>query len=258
MFLRKNVSGKVLRFVKESPRLQFFDNFQAVGGQLWPAGDVLVDFLTSPLGKNIIHGRKVLELGAGCGYVGISCGVLGAAQVTMTDRLISMKNLSYDMEGCVIECNELQKPSSVLLDILWENIELNKTVTKGCSFAVEELHWGSEHINLLNHVLTISTRADKCDEDDSPEIFDVVIGSDLTYHKNISPQLFQTVHAVLSRSCDLTGRPPPKFIICHQHRLKNSTQIALDAAQNVGLERKELWTIDRDGNAFSIWEFSLR
>lgn len=250
-YIARTVAGKMLRFGNESPRLQFFDNFEAVGGQIWPCGDVLVNFLSKPYGYDIIQGANVIELGSGCGYVGIACGALGAEHVTMTDRLLAMTNLRYDMEGCLVESHEVQKPSSVLLDILRENVHLNIMTTKDCSFAIRELQWGKRHTHQLDSVL------DGTGEGLRLKTFDVVIGSDLTYHADISVELFYTVREILSRHSHSLNKPPARFITSHQHRRGISTKISLDAAHAVGLKRNELWEGEHDGNSFCIWEFTL-
>lgn len=255
-YIVKNVAGKALRFCKESPRLQFFDNFQAVGGQLWPAGDILVDYFATKPGNDIIRENVLLELGSGCGYVGIGCGALGAAHVTLSDRLLSQKNQSYDVEGCLIEDSTLHKPSSILLDIIGDNIRENSTATESCTFAVEELQWGSDNFHLLDKVQSSSVSGD-VGTGYSVKLFDVIVGSDLTYHSSISVDLFATVRELLSRNGALGLPSPSKFIVSHQHRLEASTQITLGVAQNLGLKKNELWEGESDKKVFSIWEFTL-
>lgn len=260
----KSVVGKALRFTKDSPRLQFFDNFQAVGGQLWPAGDVLVNYLAQPLCHNIVQNANVLELGSGCGYVGIACGALGAQHVTLTDRLLSQKNLSYDMEGCLIEeCEGSIAGSSLLLDIMKDNIKLNREQTTKCSFAVHELQWGGNYFHLLDIVqascpmTTTEEDAVTIDKNFSTKsgTYDVIVGSDLTYHSEITTELFTTVGELLDRNKRVERLP--RFITSHQHRLDKSTRITLDAAKKIGLQKKDLWVGDSADGHFSIWEFTL-
>lgn len=80
---------------------------------VWDAAVVLAEYLSkNPM---IVAGRKVIELGAGTGLVGILCSQIGA-DVTVTDRPIA-------------------------LNILNENILLNRDNVTG-SIRAEELSWG--------------------------------------------------------------------------------------------------------------------
>jgi hypothetical protein len=62
---------------------------QGIGFQLWPAAAVMCRWLESQTEypRDFLRGRRVLELGAGCGLVGMlaASDVLGAASVTITD-----------------------------------------------------------------------------------------------------------------------------------------------------------------------------
>ena len=55
----------------------------STGLTLWRAAPVLCDFMVH--NSSIIHGKRVLELGAGLGLCGIAAELLGASQVVMTD-----------------------------------------------------------------------------------------------------------------------------------------------------------------------------
>eukprot|EP00873_Tetraselmis_striata_P033106 jgi/Tetstr1/453370/TSEL_040359.t1 len=54
-----------------------------VGWQLWPAARVLADLLVAS--PALVHGKRVLELGAGCGLCGLVAAALGASAVELTD-----------------------------------------------------------------------------------------------------------------------------------------------------------------------------
>jgi hypothetical protein len=62
---------------------------QGIGFQLWPAAAVMCRWLESQTEypRDFLRGRRVLELGAGCGLVGmlVASDVFGAALVTITD-----------------------------------------------------------------------------------------------------------------------------------------------------------------------------
>lgn len=57
-----------------------------MGYQIWTSSIVLSLLLSSPCYRHKIQGRRVLELGAGCGLPSVVCrDVLGAASVVATD-----------------------------------------------------------------------------------------------------------------------------------------------------------------------------
>jgi protein-lysine N-methyltransferase EEF2KMT len=63
------------------------------GQRLWEGSMLLCSHLlstadndsSSTVGESLLRGKRVLELGAGCGVVGMLCVRLGAAQVVITD-----------------------------------------------------------------------------------------------------------------------------------------------------------------------------
>lgn len=54
-----------------------------VGLRIWEAGYYLAEFLLA--NPHLVQGKKVLELGAGCGLTGLACCQAGAEAVHMTD-----------------------------------------------------------------------------------------------------------------------------------------------------------------------------
>lgn len=53
------------------------------GGEIWPAAKWLASYLVDH--PELVRGQRVVELGCGCGLVGIVAAVLGAASVVLTD-----------------------------------------------------------------------------------------------------------------------------------------------------------------------------
>ncbi|CEG45801.1 Putative N2,N2-dimethylguanosine tRNA methyltransferase [Plasmopara halstedii] len=56
-----------------------------MGGEVWAGALILCEFLTKH-NKNVVHGREVIELGAGCGLCGLVAASLGAKLVVLTDE----------------------------------------------------------------------------------------------------------------------------------------------------------------------------
>ena len=72
------------------------DGTLRTGGVVWEAAHCLVD-LMQRLGPAAFRGRSVLELGAGCGYVGIAAAKMGAI-VTVTDRSDHLEHLRLNVK----------------------------------------------------------------------------------------------------------------------------------------------------------------
>jgi predicted nicotinamide N-methyase len=216
-----------------------FDSLGSVGGTLWPSAKHLITYFENS--NHALAGKSVLELGSGCGYCGIALAALGARRVSLTDLLIKQSRLEYDMEGCLIQ-NEVMVPNRILLDLCQHNIDVNKSITLGCEMGVNELEWGEQNQSMV----------DKCASPNEP--FDLIVGSDLTYHPQATEALFWTVSYLLRNSAKESNKSTtiPKFIAAHQQRRESSTNFALDCAKKAGLGH----TILHEGDGVSIWEFS--
>ncbi|KAK9831887.1 hypothetical protein WJX81_005587 [Elliptochloris bilobata] len=64
-------------------------------GVIWECGAALAEYLTRHRGPGALRGKRVLELGAGTGVVGLAAALLGA-QVTMTDLPAAMPLLRHN------------------------------------------------------------------------------------------------------------------------------------------------------------------
>ena len=230
---RHAVAGKALRIEHSPSQMEFLDIFQSVGGKVWPASDLMVKYLSD---TKISHGKQVLELGSGCGYVGIACAALGAKNVTLTDRTITQRRLVYDSEGMLTEMDML--PNRMLLDLCERNVLSNCNETENCLLNVLELEWGEGN---NNHIQTILKNSN----------YDLIIGSDVTYHANLSDSLFWSVSELLrclqnKRNVIHTGTDtnklqlPIKFLASHQLRLDSGTELTLKTAKEYGLHCKTL------------------
>eukprot|EP00930_Biecheleria_cincta_P103107 TRINITY_DN95023_c0_g1_i1.p1 TRINITY_DN95023_c0_g1~~TRINITY_DN95023_c0_g1_i1.p1 ORF type:complete len:228 (-),score=29.26 TRINITY_DN95023_c0_g1_i1:78-761(-) len=65
------------------------------GEIVWEAARVLVGLLARE--PHWILNRRVLEVGSGCGLLGLAAGALGARQVTMTDQVTYMANYNLEL-----------------------------------------------------------------------------------------------------------------------------------------------------------------
>jgi predicted RNA methylase len=65
------------------------------GGTVWQAGQILARVLVAVAAEDVI-GRRVLELGTGCGMPGLVAGGLGAEEVWLTDHATPMAQANLD------------------------------------------------------------------------------------------------------------------------------------------------------------------
>lgn len=227
--IQRMVAGRVLSIEHSPSQMAYLDTFQSVGGNLWPASDLMIKYLKD---SGAVRGKRVLELGSGCGYVGLACGVLGAQKVTLTDRVITERRMEYDAEGILIE--HVSPPNRILLDLCWDNIRRNTSDQINTEFDVRELEWGdtnAQHITSLDN-----------------EIYDIILGSDVTYHADLSESLFWTVSELLKRAKkanfsksggDCKGI---SFLAAHQFRLDSATAKTLASSKQFGLHCTTLAT----------------
>ena len=234
-FMKRIVRGATLLLENDPPQLNYLDTFQSVGGKVWPASELMVNYLAA---TNAASGKKVIELGSGCGYVGLACAVLGATHVTLTDRTITQRNLVHDMEGMLLE--EIMPPNRLLLDICQRNINENKASYLSSLLNVHELEWGDENMGHIDSLFSANVA------------YDIVIGSDVTYHEELSESLFWTVSKLLQHmeqqrklvrhnsNVGASGivddaHEKVRFITAHQYRMDSATALTLSTAKRFGL-----------------------
>lgn len=75
------------------------------GGFVWEAAEVLAKLLSNEPAR--VSGKRVLELGSGCGLLGIVAGALGAREVTLTDDVLFMA--SHNLDANFIEQSALHR-----------------------------------------------------------------------------------------------------------------------------------------------------
>jgi len=137
----------------------------ATGLALWPASIVLAHWIAQESSRALLRGKRVLELGAGCGLPGlVAASYTSAASVAVTDYFEdTMANLKY-------------------------NVSANKAAgligRGGCkSCTVHQVDWAN-------------TALWEASEETRPS-FDVVIGADLVYHDDVIPIFLSTLQHVL-------------------------------------------------------------
>lgn len=131
------------------------------GLRTWEAALHLGEYLCA--NPQIVRGRRILELGAGTGYLAILCGkFLGADHVIASDG------------------------SDDVINNLPESLFLNE-LQEGRKILPMDLKWGHALVGTEDQEWNMG------------EVVDVVIGADITYDESILPALVGTVEELLSK-----------------------------------------------------------
>ncbi|CAN6456163.1 unnamed protein product [Victoria cruziana] len=178
---------------------EFQHTCKSTGLMLWESACLISSILAE--NPSIITGKSVLELG--CGSSGIcSMVAAGAAKlVVATDG------------------------DERALELLGQNIISNMSPPFSDRMAWKRLEWGkNEDISLVKEL--------------SPQGFDVIFGTDVTYIPDAILPLFKTASALISRGSTLERKPV--LILCHVLRRVDEASI-LDAASQVGFSLVDSW-----------------
>eukprot|EP00045_Choanoeca_perplexa_P014689 m.174882 g.174882 ORF g.174882 m.174882 type:complete len:214 (-) comp16760_c0_seq1:88-729(-) len=140
-------------------RIQQTDDVDCIGTTIWEASEALLAYFNTNIkAQRLIDGKRVLELGAGCGLLGIGLSLLGAS-VTLTDV-----------------------DDSRILANLSRNVRMNQhdDVPTSQTTQVIPLTWACQtHIAVL------------------PAPYDLVVASDVVYKESDVPPLVATLEALV-------------------------------------------------------------
>eukprot|EP01100_Stratorugosa_tubuloviscum_P015899 TRINITY_DN966_c0_g2_i1.p1 TRINITY_DN966_c0_g2~~TRINITY_DN966_c0_g2_i1.p1 ORF type:complete len:338 (-),score=158.53 TRINITY_DN966_c0_g2_i1:137-1150(-) len=153
---------------------QFADCPDTLGLTVWDGSLVLAKYLEKLFGiggsqQGWLIGKQVLELGAGCGLVGIALAFLGA-HVTLTD-------FSPDV------LQQLKEN----IDLNFENAKQNNIIPIGTT-KIKYLKWGEQECDIDSRFLPIESSTPK-----EQLIYDVIIGADVVYNFADSTALLNAI-----------------------------------------------------------------
>lgn len=82
--------AKEIESKKEEPlqRQDVLESTSFYGGSVWKSARVLAKFLSAEPAR--VQGKRICELGCGCGLAGLAAGALGAKEVALTDQTTFM------------------------------------------------------------------------------------------------------------------------------------------------------------------------
>ncbi|XP_062173221.1 uncharacterized protein LOC133878662 [Alnus glutinosa] len=141
-------------------------NSKHLGTTVWDASLVFVKFLEKNCRKgrfcqSKLKGKRVIELGAGCGVAGFGMALLGC-DVVATDQTEVLPLLMRNVE---------RNTSRIL--------QMNPGSDSFGSIKVEELDWGNK-----DHIMAVGPP------------FDYIIGTDVVYAEHLLEPLLQTISAL--------------------------------------------------------------
>ncbi|KAG8169070.1 hypothetical protein KVR01_001819 [Diaporthe batatas] len=171
------------------------------GLRTWEAALHLGQYLST--NSHLVAGKRVLELGAGTGYLSILCAKLGAEHVTSSDG------------------------SEEVVEKLADNFSLNSlewdcNVSSRARLRPKLLKWG--------HAL-IGTEEP---EWNGGQNIDLIIGADVTYDRKVIPFLVSTLNELVELG------PATEILISATQRNADTLLVFRDSCARVGLQLKEV------------------
>ncbi|KAJ5481041.1 hypothetical protein N7539_006935 [Penicillium diatomitis] len=172
------------------------------GNRTWEAALHLGSFLATPEGDKLVRGKRVIELGAGTGFLSLFCARhLGVRSVVASDREPS---LIANMQDCAV-LNSDNECSLPFFPALW--------------------NWGTP--------LEISDDMPSLVENDMLS-FDVALGADLIYDTDIIPLLLSTIEDLFE------NYHVKKFVISATLRNENTFQTFLDGCEQTNFRVEKI------------------
>ncbi|XP_022892751.1 uncharacterized protein LOC111407483 isoform X3 [Olea europaea var. sylvestris] len=173
---------------------------KSTGLILWESARLMASILAS--NPAIVSGRRVLEIGCGCGGICSMVAARSADLVVATDG------------------------DTKVLDLLTENIALNLKSPSLERLITKKLEWGNK--NDIDYVKQLSEKG-----------FEVILGTDVTYVAEAIIPLFATARELISSSRVVKDREPA-LILCHVFRRVDEPSI-LSAASQFGFRLVDRW-----------------
>ncbi|KAL0311857.1 UNVERIFIED_CONTAM: tRNA N(3)-methylcytidine methyltransferase METTL6 [Sesamum radiatum] len=181
----------------------------STGLMLWESARLMASVLAA--NQEIVAGKRVLELGCGCGGI---CSMVAARSA----------NLVVATDG-----------DTKALDLLTENIASNLKSPSLDSLKVKKLEWGNG-----NDIEAIKQLNEKG--------FDIIIGTDVTYIPEAIIPLFATARELISTTRVTENNTEPGLILCHVLRRVDEPSI-LSAASKYGFSLADRWPDHRLPNS---------
>ena len=164
--------------------------YLGIGGKVWDSTYVLLNYLERPSNKNLIQGKRVIELGSGTGIAGIALTSLNPSSLMLTD-----------LSEVVPLIKENLRLNRILAGRQDEGQRLTECIVEACEYP-----WGSCTF--------------PCVDGKTPK-FDTIVASDVIYDPHGYRPLYDTLCCLLGVSDDDRDRNEsivPMLILAHRHR----------------------------------------
>lgn len=186
--------------IKVLPK-EFQHTCKSTGLMLWESARLMASILAA--NQSIVAGKRVLELGCGCGGI---CS------------MISTKSADF-----VVTTDGDEKA----LELLSQNVASNLQSSSLAKLIVKRLEWGNrDHIEEIKKLNDVG--------------FEVILGTDVTYVPEAIIPLFATARELLSSSRSIKEELKPALILCHVLRRVDEPSI-LSAASQFGFRLVDRW-----------------
>eukprot|EP00984_Skeletonema_dohrnii_P013884 scaffold5807_cov114-Skeletonema_dohrnii-CCMP3373.AAC.10 len=217
------------------------------GGIIWETSYLLAAFLSSKFGldRNKVDGDrecplgKTLEIGAGCGMLGLILAATKlASRVVMTEAAEVMDILTENVDQNKVETpttnNESESDDD---DKLSNNINgihgtSSKPVCPEECVSVRRLRWDC----LQEDVLAAAANNSSAQENDlKPNSFDTIVGTDVVFSPSLVCPLLETIK-LMARKKDVESTKATRIYLCLQIRCADSHSLLFSEAHKYGLE----------------------
>lgn len=172
---------------------------KSTGLMLWESSRLMASVLAA--NKTIVVGKKVLELGCGCGGICSMVAAKSAELVVATDG------------------------DAKAIDLLKQNVAANFESPLHTNMFTKRLEWGNQKD--IANIKQMNSAG-----------FDIIIGTDVTYVSEAISPLFATARELIAVQKS-NGREPA-FILCHVFRRVDEPSI-LVAASQFGFKLIDRW-----------------
>lgn len=227
---------------------QHSDAKSHTGGIIWETSYLLANFLSSKFGSNIdrnkVYGErdyplgKTLEIGAGCGMLGLIVAANKlASRVVMTEAAEVMDILTENVDQNVAksqatnnasDCDDDGSSSSSIKGIHGTNHK--PSCPKEC-VSVRRLRWDC----LEEDVLAVTDTCLAQENDLKPNSFDTIIGTDVVFSPSLVCPLLETIK-LMARTKDAQSTKATRIYLCLQIRCADSHSLLFSEAHKYGLE----------------------
>ncbi len=216
------------------------------GGIIWETSYLLANFLSSKFGSNIDRNKvdggrdyplgKTLEIGAGCGMLGLILATTKlASRVVMTEAAEVMDILTENVDQNVAESqatsNESESDddgSSIIKGI--HGTRHKPSCPKEC-VSVRRLRWDC----LEEDVLAVTDNNLAQENDLQPNSFDTIVGTDVVFSPSLVCPLLETIK-LMAHKKDAQSTKATRIYLCLQIRCADSHSLLFSEAHKYGLE----------------------